>query len=215
MVTIGIKEGIAAGRFDDGPRMERLDVIFANRYLEARECYLRGDPCSQAWRVAFDHCNLSSYLVLQHMLLGINAHINLDLGIAAAQTAPGADLAALEHDFMEINAILAGLAKSVQLRIGAVSPWLGWLDVVGGSSDEVIINFSLAKARQSAWDYAQKLAPLSADEQAASIARRDEAVANLASIITRPGLTLGIAVFLIWLRESREIPTIIDLLLAE
>ena len=34
-VTVKVKEGIAAGRFDDGRRMERLDVTFANRYLEA------------------------------------------------------------------------------------------------------------------------------------------------------------------------------------
>lgn len=30
-VTVRVSEGIAAGRFQDGPRMERLDVIFANR----------------------------------------------------------------------------------------------------------------------------------------------------------------------------------------
>jgi Family of unknown function (DUF5995) len=33
LVTIDVKKGIAAGRFQDGARMERLDVVFANRYL--------------------------------------------------------------------------------------------------------------------------------------------------------------------------------------
>ena len=32
---MSVKEGIEKGRFDDGPRMEQLDVNFANRYLEA------------------------------------------------------------------------------------------------------------------------------------------------------------------------------------
>ncbi|MBV5348354.1 hypothetical protein JZU61_01590, partial [bacterium] len=32
-VTIKVKEGIASGYFDDGPRMEQLDVLFAKRYL--------------------------------------------------------------------------------------------------------------------------------------------------------------------------------------
>lgn len=30
-VTAKVAEGIAAGFFDDGPRMERLDVVFATR----------------------------------------------------------------------------------------------------------------------------------------------------------------------------------------
>jgi hypothetical protein len=34
-VTASVKEGIVNGRFEDGSRMERLDVIFANRYLDA------------------------------------------------------------------------------------------------------------------------------------------------------------------------------------
>src|SRR5262245_42369321 len=34
-VTAGVRDGIQQGAFDDGRRMERLDVIFANRYLEA------------------------------------------------------------------------------------------------------------------------------------------------------------------------------------
>ncbi len=215
MVTHAVKAGITDGRFEDGPRMEHLDVIFANRYLEAHEQYQRGEPCSVAWQVVFDSVQLSNYLVLQHILLGINAHINLDLGIAAAQAAPGAELDALEHDFMEINAMLASLVKTVQMRIGTISPWLGWLDYVGGRTDEAIVNFSMEKARQSAWAYAQKLNRLNADEQANSIAQRDQAVADLASIITRPGLTLSTMIFLIWLRESREVTTIIDLLLQE
>ncbi|MHC4105111.1 MAG: DUF5995 family protein [Planctomycetota bacterium] len=34
-VTLNVKEGISEGFFEDGERKERLDVIFANRYLEA------------------------------------------------------------------------------------------------------------------------------------------------------------------------------------
>ena len=41
-VTVKVKEGILAGSFEDGARMERLDVTFANRYLDAVERYRRG-----------------------------------------------------------------------------------------------------------------------------------------------------------------------------
>src|SRR5512143_2170317 len=38
-VTVRVRDGIAAGRFEDGPRMEQLDVVFANRYLDALHAY--------------------------------------------------------------------------------------------------------------------------------------------------------------------------------
>jgi hypothetical protein len=34
-VTSRVKEGIQAGEFENGTRMEQLDVIFANRYIIA------------------------------------------------------------------------------------------------------------------------------------------------------------------------------------
>ena len=34
-MTIGVRDGVADGAFDDGPRMERLTVNFANRYFAA------------------------------------------------------------------------------------------------------------------------------------------------------------------------------------
>ncbi|HBE00237.1 MAG TPA: hypothetical protein DC060_18845, partial [Gemmatimonadetes bacterium] len=43
-VTIKVGEGIADGIFDDGDRMEQLDVIFATRYLHAVEAHRAGTP---------------------------------------------------------------------------------------------------------------------------------------------------------------------------
>ncbi len=76
-VTRRVHEGIIAGRFEDGERMERLDVAFASRYLEAVAQYRRGEPTTQAWNVAFAAATSWRPIVLQHLLLGINAHINL------------------------------------------------------------------------------------------------------------------------------------------
>jgi len=85
-VTAAVKEGIAAGQFDDGPRMERLDVVFANRYLDAWEARKAGQPVTQAWAAVFETAGQGRKLLLQHLLLGMNAHINLDLGIAAVRS---------------------------------------------------------------------------------------------------------------------------------
>ena len=42
-VTSNVRHALIAGTvFDDNPRMERLDVVFANRFIEAWEQHLAG-----------------------------------------------------------------------------------------------------------------------------------------------------------------------------
>src|SRR5687767_823525 len=108
-VTIKVKEGIAAGLFEDGARMEQFDVVFANRYLSAFNSFRVGQPTSTCWIVAFESAAKWRPIILQHLLVGINAHINFDLGIAAQAVAPGSALPSLKHDFNVINGILGGL----------------------------------------------------------------------------------------------------------
>ena len=102
-MTKAILEGIENGSFQDGARMQRLDTIFANRYLKAWHAYTANQPCSRSWKKAFDACRGDKLTVIQHLLLGINTHINLDLGIAAAETSPGEAIHDLEQDFLKIN----------------------------------------------------------------------------------------------------------------
>ncbi len=101
-------------------------------------------------------------MVLQHLLLGMNAHINLDLGIAAAEVAPGAALAGLEADFGRINAILAARVDGVEEALARIWPLLRWLDVGAGGADEAVVNFSIRRAREFAWKVARRLAALDA-----------------------------------------------------
>ena len=53
-VTIAVKEGIEKEVFEDNQRMERLDVVFANRYLNAYTDFKVERPCSACWKVAFN-----------------------------------------------------------------------------------------------------------------------------------------------------------------
>src|ERR1700675_963940 len=116
-VTAKVREGIAEGRFDDGPRMERLDVAFANRYLTALSQFEQGGRPGPCWLASFKAAAAWRPIILQQLLLGMNAHLNFDLGIAAAEIAPRDELPSLEHDFNEINTILAGLVAEVQAEI--------------------------------------------------------------------------------------------------
>jgi hypothetical protein len=212
-VTISVKEGIRNGRFEDGARMQRLDVNFANRYLEAFDLHRQGAQPTASWQVSFDAAERWRPIILQHLLLGINAHINLDLGVAAVETSPGDQLLALKHDFDEINEVLTELVQPVQDEIGEVSPWIGFLEKIDPSADDAIINFSMDRARASAWNFAVRLNSLSEDERVAAVKLRDQDVVALGRLVYKPGrVVLPLGLLAIRLRESNDIARVIDVL---
>lgn len=213
-VTRRVKEGIESGYFENGPRMERLDVVFADRYLEALRLFERGEKPSAAWQVAFEAAGRWRPLILQQLLVGINAHINLDLGIAAATVAPGSELAALRTDFDRINEILFSLVAEVEKAIGAVSPWIALLEKIGGRVGDALIRFSLRIARDEAWRFAEKLAAHAAESWPPEIADKDRETAWLGQEILSPGPILRWGLLLIRMRESSDVRRVIELLAA-
>ena len=212
-VTVKVKEGIAQGRFEDGPRMERLDVTFANRYLTALNQFRSGQQPFLSWLASFKAASSWRPIILQQLLLAMNPHINLDLGIAAAETCPGDELPSLQHDFDEINNILAALVGQVESEINEVSPWINFLDHIDPKADTAIVNFSMDKARACAWDLATKLAPLSPIEWKPLLDVRDLEMTALADLIWHPvGVIFKLGLLLIRSRESSDVARVIDVL---
>lgn len=212
-VTIRVKEGIERGEFDDGPRMEALDIVFAGRYLDAYAAYHRGEKPTQSWLYAFERSRDDRLFVLQHLLLGMNAHINLDLGIAAARTAPGAEIDSLRHDFDRINEVLASLLDEVQGEVGAISPVLSFLDNLCGNLDETICNFSMARARTNAWRAATRLASLAPPDQVSLVDRLDNQAHFLAQSVAGPFYVLNPLLRPIFFGEREDVVEVIDVLM--
>ena len=210
-VTAKVAEGIAAGFFDDGERMQRLDVAFAARYLSALDLYHHGGQPTRSWALAFEAAKASRPIILQHLLVAINAHINLDLGIVAAETAPGPALPGLRRDFDRINEILALLLEGIERDIVEVSPWIGLLERIGGRHDEEIVRFSIEVARGEAWRFATELAPLARHDWGGPIGARDARTARLGRVVLNPGL-LSAGLLVIRARESNDVRRIIEVL---
>lgn len=207
-VTERVKAGIEAGRFEDGPRMERLDVVFANRYLSAWDRWRSGGQVAACWRVAFMAGGRWRPVILQHLLSGMNAHINLDLAIAAAETCPGAEIDSLENDFDRINQLLFEQVNPVEERLAEVSPWIGLVDAFGGRAEDHVVNFSIATARGAAWTNAVRLSAFQGEDHDGSLARSideiDAVVAAMGELIVRPGPLLQTGLFLVRAREERD-----------
>ena len=186
-VTLQVKKGIEEGFFEDNKRMEALDVIFANRYLAAYFAYQNQQPNTLSWIKAFDLTKQYWPIVLQHLLIGMNAHINLDLGIAAATVSKGKDIKLLQGDFNKINQILSELVKKVEDELSLIWPPLKWILDRTRKIDQVLVDFSMELARDGAWKFATQLADTAPENWVKKIKERDEKVARKADIVTNPG----------------------------
>lgn len=203
-VTLAVRRGIALGLFEDGPRMDAFDTQFANRYLVALDRWQRGLPIRGAWQQAFDFGQRGQGIAMQHLMLGMNAHINLDLGVAAAAVAPGASLPALHRDFNLINDLLEAMIDDCQQVLDRYSPVLDLLDRVGGRKDEAIADFSMRRARAAAWEVAEGLAHLEGPARRAAVGRIDRRACEIGRRVAHPGPVLGLAIEAIALVESTD-----------
>ena len=211
-VTRVVGAGLASGAFTTPERLANLTTVFAQRYLDAWRLHESGEPISGAWQVAFVAGSRWRPTVLQHLLLGMNAHINLDLGIASAQVSPGAAITELRADFDQINHILAGLVSNIQDELDHISPFYRFVSSVSGPVDRSVINFSIARARDEAWKLATFLAAAEPDVAAARIADQDRLTRVLGNAIMRPGAMAMTGLLAVRLTEKRHPVKIIDII---
>lgn len=206
-VTQEVKKGIEQNQFEDNARMEKLDVHFANRYIDAFTIYRHGGIPTASWKTAFD---TKSGMIMQHILLGINAHINLDLGIASVSAASPYPLHSLENDFNAINNVLGSLVERVKTNIGSVSPLFKWLMPMAKKMDEMLILFSIKTARTGAWQFANTLEQNA--ENSGIIAARDNSVAMIGRKLVQPGKVLSLLAISIAAGEWRSVANAITIM---
>ena len=186
-VTIRVKNGIVNNEFEDGTRMEMLDVVFASRYLDAYHAWKNDQPVTASWQKAFDISSDYWPIVLQHLLMGMNAHINLDLGIAAAEVSQNKNINDLQNDFNTINGILSSLVNEVQDDLADIWPGLKWILQKTKGVDDFLVDFSMKRSRDGAWKSAVSLFNTPTGDLNSAIAARDLKVAEKSKIVTHPG----------------------------
>jgi hypothetical protein len=211
-VTLTVKQGIATGAFDNGPRMDRFDAIFANRYFAAYAAWRSGGQPSKCWQTAFQATQSGRLIILQDLLVGINAHINLGLGVAAGETFPGPALQGFHGDFDKINAILSDLLPKVEDTVCEFSPLLGLLAKIGGKDAIEVLDFSIDAARDDAWLHAVILSLQPPASWPLTVQALDSKVTFLGKLIAQPTALVAQAVNLIRDTESKDVPAVIDAL---
>lgn len=211
-MTIAVRNAINNNQFEDGARMEKLDMIFAQRYLNAYNSYFSKQACSLSWQFAFDGCADNSLIVLQHLLLGINTHINLDLAIAAAEVAPGDSINALKNDFYHINDLIGSLIDDIQECFCEVWLPMRMLLKIANGKQMAVLNFSIDKAREASWSNAVLLANMNDTERSVYIQQMDIVVRTLATKIKSPGFETGLLLNAICATEYKDVARTINLI---
>ncbi len=176
MMTGNMLDALDTGRFADDDWVARLLQRFAEYYFDALELYeARSLTTPRVWKLAHDNAQHEHVMTVQHLLLGVNAHINYDLVFAVAElltpeweTLTEAQRDQRHADYERVNAIIGETIDRVQDQILEVrSPWLDVVDKLMGPVDEWLISEIIAHWRDTVWrDAIQYLETPSPDERA-------------------------------------------------
>jgi hypothetical protein len=171
-VTRAVEARVNAGNFVDPAWIAALDVRFAGFYFAAAQSSLSGQPTPGCWQAVFNRRSQPAIARIQFAMAGINAHINHDLPQAIVATCRASALApahgtANYNDYTALNSTLDSLIdeakQTLNVRLlGDALPPVSHLD-------DTLAAWSVAAAREAAWNNAQLLWHL-ANEQPLSSA---------------------------------------------
>jgi len=160
-VTGRVLEWIDAGRFADANFLTTLDLVFAGRYLAA----LRADAADpktapNSWEALLESRDERRISPLQFAVAGVNAHVNFDLPCAVVATCellgtePNSGTQRADYD--KVNDIFAVEMQS--LRRHFENRFERWMDEhILHHVENVLGNFSVVAARDTAWAQAEVL----------------------------------------------------------
>lgn len=190
LTTMKILNAVKNEEFEDNERMERMDLNFANRYLSAIEAHFNGEKASRAWEASFEAAADPKVTVLQHLFLGMNAHINLDLGVAAATTCPQDKVFTFASDFNQINGVLESLFGVVCEDLHEVWPPLKIFDKYGKPLENIVLSIGMETERRLAWEKAIVLAQSSEEHYKEAFQEIDYDTFRIGERILHPGFLL-------------------------
>jgi hypothetical protein len=163
LMTRNMLAAIDAGRFHDGEWVGRLLRRFVDYYFDALTLYDQASTDTPpVWKLTHDATHQDHVMTLQHLLLGINAHINNDLVFAlydllapewAGLSEAGREQRHTDHTL--VNHIIGETVDSVQDQvIDRHAPWFKVIDKLMGPTDEWLTSHLIAHWREEVWDKA-------------------------------------------------------------
>lgn len=162
-VTRAVAEETRADSYEDPAFISRLDVVFADLYFAAVDDDAAGREIPKAWAPLFERRREPGIAPLQFAIAGMNAHINHDLAVALVDTCAERGLKIRDdtpqhRDYLAVNATLERVEGEIKTRF--LSGAIAHVDQALGTLDDVVANWSVARARDNAWITAQAIRAL-------------------------------------------------------
>jgi hypothetical protein len=160
LTTRRVAESIDANQYTNTAWMRTYQVEFANRYRRALNDYAAGRRAAvpRPWLVAFDAAASGQTVILQDIILGMNAHINFDLAFAIERVGINPSQASKYLDHTAVNTVLAAVSSEIVAALGALyGSNYALLDAALGPIDDIVLAAGMATARQNAWNNAVTL----------------------------------------------------------
>lgn len=187
LMTANMLAGIEAGDFCDAAWVAGLLDHFAEYYFVALADYEEDSAGTPApWRLAHDAARQDHALVVQNLLLGINAHVNYDLVLAVVDMLdadwshlPMAQREVRYEDYTRVNHIIARTVDSVQNQIvERAAPVMKVLDAALGPADEWLASSLVSHWREHVWRRAVEMLDVEDMAERAALRRQVEAEAS-------------------------------------
>jgi hypothetical protein len=183
LMTRNMLDAIEAGRFHDGEWVSRLLERFADYYFAALDRFEQDDPRTPPmWELAFNATRDENVMTLQHLLLGVNAHINHDLvfslydllQIEWVEATP--EQRAQRHaDHELVNRIIGETVDAVQDQVvEQYSPWVEFFDKMLGPADEWLTSHLISHWREEVWETAVRYLDAATPEDRAALRQHVE-----------------------------------------
>ena len=186
LMTGNMLEAMEAGEFHDRTWISSYLSRFAGYYFRALEQYERGwFLAPPVWRVAFQVAENPQTMTWQHLLLGINAHINFDLVSVLIdlldpiwERLGAEDRARRYRDHEHVNEIIGRTMEAVQDRIIArYSPLLDALNRVPFEIEDRLVAKAIRTWREQVWKHATGIIEISDKEERQQLRDKVEYIA--------------------------------------
>lgn len=160
MMTSNMLDAIAAKRFLDCQWVEKLLHKFADYYFEALFCYDCGNNTPKVWQEVHEASQSHNLHVVQHLLIGVNAHINYDLVLTLYDILipewPNISNHTKNTRFRDhemVNKIIAETIDKVQDEVIEVKePFMDIVDKALWRLDEILLTKLISKWRRNVWE---------------------------------------------------------------
>jgi hypothetical protein len=194
--TAEVKRFLDDGAFLDEPWSRRYTAIFADQYRRAFYDWERGARHRVAgpWRIAFQAAARGEALIAQHLLLGVNAHVNYDLANTLAEVGLDGDREQKRLDHFLLNDILGGIVdRQMSLLQTLYAPGLAQLPQPIEDLTEDLFYVGLSTGRGHAWNRAVAIYDANNPFTRFWIRSLNATEAEgLAAVILSPGLSPGL-----------------------